>query len=153
MNHLSLKTCLRPSAQSHGELWEEEAREAGTVALITVTSFQGRPMPLPTVCHVSLEPVCGVVAHGVPRQSGPVCGVGLLCHWLGLGFYSALRLHRWSSWRDCWLTRMGSSRFTATRRCFLLALRHINNHINSYCTLYPDHQQSHLMYQQANKLH
>lgn len=70
MNHLSLKTCLRPSAQSHGELWEEEAREAGTVALITVTSFQGRPMPLPTVCHVSLEPVCGVVAHGVLHQSG-----------------------------------------------------------------------------------
>ena len=49
MKHLSLKTCLRPSAQSLGELREEAAREAGTVVLIAVTSSQGRPTLLPTV--------------------------------------------------------------------------------------------------------
>ena len=112
MNHLSLKTCLRPSAQSHGELWEEGAHEAGAVALITATSSQGRPRPCPRCAPPPPKGALGP-AHSVPHQCGapgPAHGVRRQCGacvWGGAplslaraGSLSALRLDCWSSWSD-----------------------------------------------------
>ena len=112
MNHLSQKTCLRPSAQSHGELWEEGAREAGAVALITATSSQGHPRPCPRCATPppkgALGPAhsvlhqCGAPgpAHGVRRQCGACVWGGAPLSLARAGSLSALRLDCWSSWSD-----------------------------------------------------